>query len=197
MRVVLAFSGGLDTSVLLMLLQEKLNAEVITVTVDLGQEEDFDLIAYKAEKLGAKKHYTIDAKDEFATDYVLPAIKANALYQGKYPVSSALSRPLIAKKLVEIAHKEGANAIAHGCTGKGNDQIRFEVTIKALNPKIKVLAPVRDWGLTRSWEIEYALSKGVPVKTKRYSIDENLWGRSIECGELEDPTIEPPEEVFK
>jgi len=197
LKVVLAYSGGLDTSVILMLLQEKLKAEVITVTVDVGQEKDFKEIAHKAEKLGSVKHYTIDAKHEFIERFVLPALKADALYGGKYPLSSALSRPLIAEKLVTIAKREGAEVIAHGCTGKGNDQIRFELTIKALDPTLRVIAPVRDWGLTRDWEIKYALSKGIPVKTKPYSIDENLWGRSIECGILEDPYVEPPEEVFK
>jgi len=197
MKVVLAYSGGLDTSVLLLLLKEKLNAEVVTVTVDVGQDDDFDEIAHKAERLGALKHYNIEAKEEFVNNYVIPAIKANALYQGKYPLSSSLSRPLIATKLVDVARREGAEAIAHGCSGKGNDQIRFEVTIKALDPSLKVIAPVRDWGLSRDWEYEYARSKGIPVKFKQYSVDENLWGRSIECGVLDDPSKEPPEEVFK
>lgn len=196
MRAVLAYSGGLDTSVLLLLLQERLGAEVITVTLDLGQPEDFDHIASKAEKLGALKHYTIDAKDEFADRFIAPAIKANALYEGKYPVSSSLSRPLIAEKLVMIAEKESADVVVHGCTGKGNDQVRFEVTIKALNPELKVIAPVRDWGLTRDWELDYARRRGIPVSAKPYSVDENLWGRSIESGVLEDPSAEPPEEVF-
>ncbi len=197
MRVVLAYSGGLDTSVILLLLREKYNAEVITVTVDVGQEDDLNEVASKAESLGSVKHYTIDAKEEFIDNYVFPALKANALYQGKYPLSSALSRPLIASKLVEVAKKEGAEAIAHGCSGKGNDQIRFDLTIKALDPSIKVIAPVRDWGLSRDWEYEYAKSKGVKFKVKFFSVDDNLWGRSIECGVLDDPTVEPPEEVFR
>ncbi len=197
MRVVLAYSGGLDTSVILVLLQEKLGAEVITLTLDVGQDDDFEEIAHRAEKLGAIKHYTIDAKREFVERFVLPALKANALYEGKYPLSSALSRPLIAEKLVEIAKKEGADAVAHGCTGKGNDQIRFELTIKALDKNLKILAPVREWNLTRDWEIEYAKSRGIPVKIKPYSVDENLWGRSIECGVLDDPFVEPPEDIFK
>ncbi|MGY0287914.1 MAG: argininosuccinate synthase [Candidatus Methanodesulfokora washburnensis] len=196
MRVVLAYSGGLDTSVLLSLLKEA-GSEVITVTVDVGQEDDFKEIADKAEKLGAAEHYYIDAKEEFAQDYVFPAIKANAMYQGKYPLSSAIARPLIASKLVKVAEKEGADAVVHGCSGKGNDQIRFDVTIKALNPSLKVFAPVRDWGLARDWEYEYAKSKGIPVKYKSYSVDENLWGRSIEGGVLEDPSREPPEDAFK
>ena len=197
MRVVLAYSGGLDTSVILLLLRERYNAEVITVTVDVGQEDDLNEVASKAESLGSVKHYTIDAKEEFIDNYVFPALKANALYQGKYPLSSALSRPLIASKLVEVAKKEGAEAIAHGCSGKGNDQIRFDLTIKALDPSIKVIAPVRDWGLSRDWEYEYAKSKGVKFKVKFFSVDDNLWGRSIECGVLDDPMVEPPEEVFR
>jgi len=197
MRVVLAYSGGLDTSVILLLLRERYNAEVITVTVDVGQEDDLNEVASKAEALGSVKHYTIDAKEEFIDNFVFPALKANALYQGKYPLSSALSRPLIASKLVEVAKKEGAEAIAHGCSGKGNDQVRFDLTIKALDPSIKVIAPVRDWGLSRDWEYEYAKSKGVKFKVKFFSVDDNLWGRSIECGVLDDPMVEPPEEVFR
>lgn len=197
MRVVLAYSGGLDTSVILLLLRERLNAEVITLTLDVGQEDDLDEISHRAERLGAVKHYTIDCKEEFVAKYVLPALKANALYQGKYPLSSALSRPLIGSKLVEIAKKEGADAVAHGCSGKGNDQVRFDLTIKALDPGLKVLAPVRDWGLNRDWEYEYAKSKGIEFKVKFFSVDDNLWGRSIECGILDDPMVEPPEEVFK
>ena len=199
MKVVLAYSGGLDTTVLLKILQEKYNAEVITLTLNLGQEKDYEEVEERALKAGSIKHYNIDARDEFVNDYVLPALKANALYQQKYPVSSAISRPLIAKKLVEVAEREGADAVAHGCTGKGNDQIRFDVTIKAINPNIKVIAPVRELELTRDWEIEYAKKKGLPVKISEspYSIDENIWGRSIECGVLEDPYQEPPEEIFK
>ncbi|MCX8185877.1 MAG: argininosuccinate synthase [Sulfolobales archaeon] len=197
MKVVLAYSGGLDTSVILLLLRERLNAEVVTLTVDVGQEDDLDEVAHKAEKLGAVKHYSIDCKEEFVDKYVFPALKANALYQGKYPLSSALSRPLISSKLVEIAKKEGADAVAHGCSGKGNDQVRFDLTVKALDPTIKVLAPVRDWGLNRDWEYEYAKSKGIKFSVKFFSVDDNLWGRSIECGILDDPMVEPPEEVFK
>jgi len=196
MRVVLAYSGGLDTSVILKLLQEKLGAEVVTVTVNVGQPEDFEEIEAKAYKLGAVKHYTIDARREFVEGYIFKAIKANALYDGLYPLSTALARPLIASKVVEIALKEGAEAVAHGCTGKGNDQIRFDLAFKALAPHLKIIAPVREWGLTRDWEIDYAIKHGIPVKSKVYSIDENLWGRSIEGGVLEDPTVEPPEEVF-
>lgn len=197
MKVVLAYSGGLDTSVILKMMQEKLNAEVVTVTVDVGQTEDFKKIEKKALKLGAVKHYTIDAKEKFAKEYLTKAIKGNALYEGSYPLATALARPLIAEKLIEIAKKEDADAIAHGCTGKGNDQVRFDLAVKALYPEIKIIAPVREWGLTRDWEMEYAKKNGIPVKEKIYSIDENLWGRSIEGGILEDPSEEAPEEVFE
>ncbi|MBO3801634.1 MAG: argininosuccinate synthase [Thermoproteota archaeon] len=199
MKVVLAYSGGLDTSVMIKWLQEKYGAEVVTVTVDVGQKEDFGEVEHKALRLGAKKHYTIDAKEEFVRDYIFPAIMANALYEEKYPLSSALSRPLISKKLVEVALKENADTIAHGSTGKGNDQVRFETTVMSLNPKIKVLAPVREWNLSRNEELVYAKEKGIPIKIKSspYSIDQNLWGRSIEAGVLEDPSLEPPEDAFE
>jgi len=199
-KVVLAYSGGLDTSVIIRWVQEKYDLNVITATVDVGQQGDLKAIEEKAKGLGVLKHYSIDAKHEFATQYVFPAIKANALYEGKYPVSSALSRPLIASKVVEIAGKEGAVAVAHGCTGKGNDQVRFDVTIKSLAPSLKIIAPVREWNLTRDEEIEYAKANGIPVPVSvesPYSVDQNLWGRSIECGVLEYPDREPPEEVFE
>jgi len=198
-RVVLAYSGGLDTSVAIKWLQERCGAEVITVTVDVGQQDDFKAIEEKAWKLKVLNHYTIDAKEEFARDYAFRAVKANALYEDKYPLSAALSRPLISSKLVEVAHKEGADAVAHGCTGKGNDQLRFEITIKALDPSLKVLAPIRDWGMSREEEIEYAKRHGIPISavSKKYSIDQNLWGRSIECGPLEDPATPPPEDAFE
>jgi len=173
---------------------------VVTVTVDVGQQHDLKAIGEKAKRLGVKKHFLIDAKQEFATNYVFPAIKANALYEGKYPISSALSRPLIASKLVEIAEKEGCTAVAHGCTGKGNDQVRFEVTINSLAPSLKILAPVRGWGLARDKEIEFAKANGIPMPidlANPYSIDQNLWGRSIECGVLDNPHHEPPEEIFE
>ena len=197
-KFVLAYSGGLDTSVLIKYLQERNNAQVITVTVDVGQQEDLAAAGEKAKKLGVLKHYYIDAKDEFAIDYIFPAIKANALYEGKYPISTALSRPLIAKKLVEIAEKEGATGLVHGCTGRGNDQVRFDVTLGSLAPDMKIIAPVRDWGLTRKEEIEYAKLKGVPVSTaaKMFSIDASVWGRAIECGLLEDASQEPPAEAY-
>jgi argininosuccinate synthase len=198
-KIVLAYSGGLDTSVLIKWLQEKYNAEVITVTVNVGQPENLKEVEEKAKKLGVLKHYSIDAKDEFATDYVFPAIKANALYEGKYPISTSLSRPLIAAKMVKIAEKEGATGLAHGCTGKGNDQVRFDVTIGSLAPDLKIIVPVREWDMTRAEEIAYAKAKGIPVSTaaKKYSIDQSIWGRSIECGVLEDASQEPPEDAFE
>ena len=199
-KIVLAYSGGLDTSVMLKWLQQKYNAEIITVTLDVGQRENLRAIEKKAKELGALKHYSIDAKDEFAEKYVFPAIKANALYEGKYPVSTALSRPLIAEKLVEVAKKEDADAVAHGCSGKGNDQVRIEVTAKALAPDIEVIAPVREWNMTRDEEIKFAQENGIPIPVdhdKPYSIDQNLWGRSIECGVLEYPDVEPPEEIYE
>ncbi len=199
-RCVLLYSGGLDTSCMLKWLQERYECEVITVTLNIGQKtKDFKEIEEKAKKLGVRKHYTIDAREEFVREYAFRALKANALYEGEYPVSSSIARPLIARWGVEIARKEGADAIAHGCTGKGNDQIRFNVTIAALAPDLKILMPVLEWGMSREEEVEYALKHGVPVpvgKESPYSIDENLWGRSIECGPLEHPEVEPPEEVF-
>jgi argininosuccinate synthase len=199
-KIVLAYSGGLDTSVLLKWLQEKYEANVVTVTLDVGQKEDLNAIEEKAKKLGVLNHYSLDTKQEFVEKYVFPAVKANALYEEKYPVSTALSRPLIAEKLVKIAEKEGADTIAHGCTGKGNDQVRIEVTAKALAPEISVIAPVREWKMDRNAEIEFAKQHGIPVPVsveKPYSVDQNLWGRSIECGILENPETEPPEDVFE
>jgi argininosuccinate synthase len=180
-------------------LQEKYAAEVITVTVNVGQPENLAEAEEKANNLGVLKHYSIDAKDEFAKDYVFPAIKANALYEGKYPISTTLSRPLIVKKMVEIAEKHGATALAHGCTGKGNDQVRFDIAIGALAPDLKIIAPVREWSMTRAEEIEYAKANGIPVSTaaKKYSIDQSIWGRSIECGILEDASQEPPEDAYE
>jgi len=199
-KIVLAYSGGLDTSVLLKWLQEKYDASVVTVTLDVGQKEDLARIEEKAKKLEVMKHYSIDAKGEFVRDYVFPAIKANALYQEKYPVSTALSRPLIASKLVDVAKKEKAHAVAHGCTGKGNDQVRIEVTVKSLSPNLEVIAPVREWNMTRDKEIEFAKAHGIPIPVdvdRPYSIDQNLWGRSVECGVLERPEKEPPEDAFE
>jgi argininosuccinate synthase len=198
-KIVLAYSGGLDTSVLIKYLQEKYNAQVITVTVDVGQGEDLKAAEEKAKKLGVLKHFSIDAKDEFAKDYIFPAIKANALYEGKYPISTSLSRPLIASKMVEVAEKEDATALAHGCTGRGNDQIRFDVTLGSLAPNKKIIAPVREWGMTREEEIAYAKTKGIPVSNsaKKYSIDASVWGRAIECGLLEDASQAPPEDAYE
>jgi len=198
-KVVLAYSGGLDTSVLVKWLQEKYNAQVVTVTVDVGQQEDLKEIEEKARKLGVVNHHSIDARKEFATNYIFPAIKANALYEGKYPISTTLSRPLIVEKMVEIAQEEGATGFAHGCTGKGNDQVRFDVTVGALAPELKIIAPVREWEMTRDEEIVYAKAHGIPISTaaKKYSIDQSIWGRSIECGLLEDASKEPPEDAFE
>ena len=196
-KVVLAFSGGLDTSVCIKLLEEKYNMEVITACVDVGQpEEEIKRPTAAADKIGVLKHYTIDAKDEFAEEFIFKAIKANALYEG-YPLSTALARPLIAMKIVELAKKEGADAIAHGCTGKGNDQFRFEAIIRSKS-NMDVIAPIRDLNLTRTEEVEYAKGHGIPLPSdKLYSIDENLWGRSIEGDILEDPMVETPEEAFE
>jgi argininosuccinate synthase len=199
-KVVLAYSGGLDTSVAIKWMQQKYNVEVISVTIDVGQAKDLTIAEEKAKKLGVLNHYTIDARQEFINDYVFPAINANALYEGKYPISTALSRPLIASKLVEIAKKEGADGVAHGCTGKGNDQVRFDITIKSLAPNLKIIAPVREWGLSREEEIEFAKKNEIPLPEESnaaYSVDQNLWGRSIECGVLENPLEEPPEDVYQ
>ncbi len=199
-RIVLAYSGGLDTSVAVRWLKENYGFDVVTLTLDVGQADDLTQIERNSKLVGAIKHYTLDGKREFVEDYVFPAIKANALYEWKYPVSTALSRPLIAKKLVEIAHREKAVAVAHGSTGKGNDQVRFEVTIKALDPKLKIVAPFREWKISREEEIHYAEKYGIPIPAdlaNPYSIDQNIWGRSVECGVLENPLIEPPPEVYE
>ncbi len=197
-KTVLAYSGGLDTTTCIAWIKEKYGNEVITVTVDVGQQEDFKEIEERAYKAGALKHYFLDAKDEFANEYISVAIKANALYEKKYPLSTSLARPLIAKKVAEIAKKENADSVAHGSTGKGNDQVRFDVTLKAIYPGVKIIAPVREWNMSRDEELKYLLSKGIPYKPSRseFSVDENLWGRSIESGRLEDPYFEPPEEAF-
>jgi argininosuccinate synthase len=199
-KIVLAYSGGLDTSVSIRLIQEKYDFDVITMTVDVGQGSNLKEIEEKAKIIGAIKHYSIDAKEEFVKKYIFQAIKANALYEGKYPLSAALSRPLIASKLVEVAKKENAIGVAHGCTGKGNDQVRFDITIKSLEPNLRIIAPIREWNLSRDEELKYAKEKKIPLvfeKNKVYSIDQNLWGRSIESGPLEDPSTEPPEAAFE
>lgn len=199
-KVVLAYSGGLDTSCAIKWLKDK-GYDVICFIADVGQGEDFTAIEKRALKTGASKVYIQDLKEEFIQDFVFPALKANAIYEGKYLLATALSRPLIAKYLVDIAHKEKANAIAHGCTGKGNDQVRFEVTVNILDSKLEIIAPVRVWEFkSREEEIEYAKEKNIPIvvtKKKPYSIDRNLWGISIECGILEDPWREPPEEAYQ
>lgn len=198
-KVVLAYSGGLDTSVAIKWLQDTYHYDVIAVAVDVGEGKDLDFIKEKALKVGAVKSIVVDARELFSKEYLLPALKANAMYEGKYPLVSALSRPLISKILVDIAEKEGAVAVAHGCTGKGNDQVRFDVSITALNPNLKIVAPVREWAMSRDEEIEYAKKNGIPIPIdldNPYSIDQNLWGRSCECGVLEDPWVEPPKGAY-
>lgn len=196
--LILAFSGGLDTSISVPWLREKFGYDVITLTVDVGQGEDLKMIERRAYLAGSSKHVTIDAREEFAKEYVFPALRANALYEGKYPLATALARPLIAQKLVGLAKSEGSSIISHGCTGKGNDQARFDITIKALFPSARIIAPVREWNLSREAELEYASKIALELGTKsEYSIDQNLWGRSIEGGTLEDPAVEPPAEIFE
>ena len=198
-RIVLAYSGGLDTSVAVRWLAERYDAEVVAVTMDLGQGKELDDIRERALGVGAVRSHVVDVREEFAQDYVLPALQAGAVYEGKYPLATALGRPLITQKLVEIAEFENAGIIAHGCTGKGNDQVRMDVSARALNPDIRVVAPAREWGMTRPDEIEYARAHGIPIPASvdnPYSTDANLWGRSIECGVLEDPWVEPPEEIY-
>ncbi len=197
-KAVLAFSGGLDTSVCVKYLQNNHKMEVITATVDCGQNDDFEEIRKKSKILGAIKHFNIDAKKEFVENYVGRSIKANGLYQGKYPLATALARPLIAEKIMEVAAQENAIAVAHGCTGKGNDQVRFDIAMSSIDPTIKIIAPIREMNLTRDFEIKYAKKNNVPLseEIKKYSTDTNIWGRAIEAGKLEDPWIEPPEEIF-
>jgi argininosuccinate synthase len=196
-KAVLAFSGGLDTSVVVKYLQEKHNLDVVTVTVDVGQGDDQKKIASKAKKLGVIKHYNLDARSEFVNDFIFPSIKANALYQKKYCLATALARPLIAQKVVDIAKKESAKALAHGCTGKGNDQVRFDVTMHS-GTTLPIIAPIRDLNLTRDVELKFAKKHGIQIDTaaKRFSIDQNLWGRAIEGGDMEDAYKEPPEDAF-
>ena len=198
-KVVLAYSGGLDTSVAIKWIQDQ-GYDVIACCLDVGEGKDLEFIKNKALTVGAVKSYVIDAKDEFANDFALTALQAHTLYEGKYPLVSALSRPLISKKLVEIAELEGAVAVAHGCTGKGNDQVRFEVAISALNPDLQVLAPVREWSWSREEEIQYAINNDIPIPINLdspFSIDQNLWGRSNECGILEDPWAAPPADAYE
>ena len=196
-KAVLAFSGGLDTSVVVKYLQEKHDMDVVTVTVDVGQGDDQKKIAAKAKKLGVKKHYNIDAKKEFVNDFIFPSIKANSLYQKKYCLATALARPLIAQKVLQIAKKEKVTALAHGCSGKGNDQVRFDVTLRS-GSNLPIIAPIRDLNLDRKTELIFAKKHGIKIDTvaKKFSIDQNLWGRAIEGGVLEDSYKEPPSSVF-
>lgn len=199
-RIVLAYSGGLDTSVLVRWMTEEMGAEVIALAVDLGQGGDWEAVRARAVAAGAVEVEFPDAREEFASDFVTPAIKANALYEGKYPLVSSLSRPAIVRHLVEAARRHDADAIAHGCTGKGNDQVRFEVSTRALAPDLEVVAPVRTWGFTREDSIDYAKRWGIPVsatKASPYSVDQNLWGRTVEAGVLEDPWVSPPADVYE
>ncbi len=198
-KAVLAYSGGLDTSVAIKWLKERYNLKVITLTADIGGYSNLEAIRQKALDIGAIKALVVDAKETFIKTFVFPALQAAAIYEGQYPLATALGRPLIAQLLVATAKKEGATIVAHGCTGKGNDQVRFDVSIAALAPELKVIAPAREWNMTREQTIAYAQDHNIPVPATTaspYSVDENLWGRSIECGALEDPWSEPPKDVF-
>jgi len=197
--VVLAYSGGLDTSVAVKWIQDTYGLDVVTLTIDLGTHEDLEAIRRRALDVGAVKALVVDATRELVEYFIWPALQAGALYEGVYPLATALGRPLIAKLLVDSARRHGARAVAHGCTGKGNDQVRFDVGIKTLAPELEIIAPAREWGMTRDEEIAYAAEHGIEVDVTSkspYSTDENIWGRSIECGALEDPWAEPPEDVY-
>lgn len=198
-KVVLAYSGGLDTSVAIRWLQKKYDVDVIAVAINVGQPPSQDDIIARALRNGAVKAEYIDAKKEFVEEYIWPSLKANAMYQDVYPLSTAIARPLIVKKLIDVAHREGAKSIAHGCTAKGNDQVRFDVGIMSLDPEMKVIAPMREWVLTREKEIEYAKENNIEIIVKKespFSVDENLWGRSCECGIIEDAWEEPPADAW-
>jgi argininosuccinate synthase len=198
-KVVLAYSGGVDTSVAIKWIAERYGMDVVALSIDIGSEREYKAIRQKALKVGAVKAIVAEAQDVFIDDFAFPALQADAIYEGQYTLATALARPLIARLLVDTARREGATAVAHGCTGKGNDQVRFDVSVAALAPELKIIAPAREWGMTREQSIEYARSHDIPVPVtveNPYSIDENIWGRSIECGVLEDPWVEPPEEVF-
>jgi argininosuccinate synthase len=198
-KVILAYSGGLDTSVMVPWLGEKYNLDVVTFTVDLGQGEDIERIRQKALRTGAVDAVALDARNLFVDLFVWPALMAGAIYEGKYPLATALGRPLIAKLMVDAARDHRAAAVAHGCTGKGNDQVRFDVTFQTLAPDLKIIAPVREWKMSRDEEIQFAAKHGIPVEATKespYSIDQNLWGRSCEAGVLEDPWDEPPADAF-
>ncbi len=199
-KVVLAYSGGLDTSVIIRWLKTEHAADVYAVAIDLGEERDYEAIRQKALKIGAVGAEVIDAKDQFAREFIFPALKANALYEDRYPLSTSLGRPLIAKLVGEVALREKADAVAHGSTGKGNDQVRFEVTWACLFPQLKQMAPIREWGMSREQEIEYAKQHDIPIpvdKKSPYSYDTNLWGKSAEAGPLEDPWFEPTRDVHQ
>src|ERR1700757_609231 len=198
-KVILAYSGGLDTSVMVPWIGEKYNLDVVALTVDLGQGEDIERIKKKARQTGAVDAIALDARNLFVDYFVWPALMAGALYEGKYPLATALGRPLIAKLMVDVARDHKAAAVAHGCTGKGNDQVRFDVTFQTLAPDLKIIAPVREWKMTRDEEIKFAARHGIPVEATQespYSVDQNLWGRSCEAGVLEDPWGEPPADAF-
>jgi argininosuccinate synthase len=198
-KVVLAYSGGLDTSVAVRWIQETYSVDIITLTIDLGTHEDLERIRKRALEVGAVKALVFDATDIFIEYFLWPALQAGALYEGVYPLATALGRPLIAKYLVDTAHQHGARAVAHGCTGKGNDQVRFDVAIQTLDPEMGIIAPAREWGMSREEEMDYAAAKGIAIdvtKKSPYSTDENIWGRSIECGVLEDPWVEPPPDAY-
>ena len=196
-KIVLAYSGGLDTTVAVPWLREKYDADIITLTIDLGMV-DLESIRQRALSIGAVEALTVDGKDTLVNEFLFPSLQASAIYEEQYPLATALGRPLIARCLVKAAREHDAYAIAHGCTGKGNDQVRLEVGIAALGPDIKVLAPIRDWGMSRDDEIEYGQERNLPINANRsrFSTDENLWGRSVEAGELEDPWLEPPEDAY-
>jgi argininosuccinate synthase len=198
-KVVLAYSGGLDTSVAVRWIQETYSVDIITLTIDLGTHEDLERIRKRALEVGAVKALVFDATDIFIEYFLWPALQAGALYEGVYPLATALGRPLIAKYLVDTAHQHGARAVAHGCTGKGHDQVRFDVAIQTLDPEMGIIAPAREWGMSREEEMDYAAAKGIAIdvtKKSPYSTDENIWGRSIECGVLEDPWVEPPPDAY-
>ena len=199
-RIVLAYSGGLDTSVAIPWLVDRYDAEVVTVTLDLGQGRELEAARDKALAIGAARAHVIDARDEFARSFILPALQAGAVYEDGYPLSTALASPLIARHLVDVARIEGATAVAHGFTGKGNDQVRLDLSVRALQPDVRILAPARMWEMTRPEEVVYARERGIPASSDRdnpYSVDNNLWGRSIECGVLEDPWQEAPDDIYR
>jgi argininosuccinate synthase len=198
-RIVLAYSGGLETSVAIPWLAEKYGAEIITVTMDLGQGKELDDVRDRAQASGALRAHVLDLREEFAMEFILPALQAGAVYEGRYPLATALGRPLIAKLMVDAAREHKAVAVAHGCTGKGNDQVRFDITFQTLAPDLKIIAPVREWKMSRDEEIAFAAQHGIAVEATKespYSIDLNLWGRSCEAGVLEDPWDEPPADAY-